>query len=336
MNRGLERGFIAGQSKGAFSGLKSGLHGMSMVKRNNMLNPAAITDPKIRPVFFINGDNVSLSGGTIVGTVNLITNESNDLFTPISNILTQNQGTTYRPPVVVGGLGGRSYIDMADIGQRYLATGQINSPALYAATAPTITGTGFTYIFVMRRKQGGTYTILDARDSTTLPTPNDLLLEINSSGTITFDYRGGVSGSTTFFIGTAGVNLLNDWSILTVKAQLRNDGGLIPSDSDGGTLAKRYAFPSGAKVGPLSPLDIFVNGVEIQKTLTTNSFTNADYFGDNTYRMLNRAITLGNKGTTYGTAGTQVAAFLMIPAYIDKALQTKIENYFRWYYNDPF
>lgn len=336
MNRGLERGFIAGQSKGAFSGLKSGLHGMSMNRRNNMINPASITDPKTRPVFFINGDNVSLSGGTIVGTVNLITTEVNDLFTPISNILTQNQGTTYRPPVVIGGLNGRSYIDMADIGQRYLATGQINSPALYAATAPTITATGFTYIFVIRRKQGGAYTILDGRDSTTLPTPSDILLEINASGTITFDYKGGVSGTVTNFTGTAGVNLLNDWSILTVKAQLRNDGGPIPSDSDGGTIAKRYALPSGARVGPLSPLDIFVNGVEIQKTLTTNTYTNADYFGDNTYRMLNRAITLGNKGTTYGTAGTQVAAFLMIPAYIDKALQTKIENYFRWYYNDPF
>ena len=336
MNRGLERGINKGSNKGAFSGLKSGFHGMSMVNRNNMLNPASITDPKVRPVFFINGDNVSLSSGTIVGTVNLIKTESNDLLTPISNILTQNQGTTYRPPVVVGGLGGRSYIDMADIGQRYLETGQINSPDLYSAISPTITGTGFTYIFVMRKKQGGTYTILDARDSTTLPTPNDLLLEINSSGTITFDYRGGVSGSTSFFIGTAGVNLLNDWSILTVKAQLRNDGGPIPSDSDGGTLAKRYALPSGAKVGPLSPLDIFVNGIEIQKTVTTNSFTNADYFGDNTYRMLDRDITLGNKGTTYGTAGTQVAAFLMIPAYIDKAIQTRIENYFRWYYNRPF
>jgi hypothetical protein len=52
--------------------------------------------------------------------------------------------------------------------------------------------------------------------------------------------------------------------------------------------------------------------------------------------MLNRPITIGNKGTTYGTAGTQVAALVMIPAYIDKAIQTRIENYFRWYYNRSF
>ena len=69
-------------------------------------------------------------------------------------------------------------------------------------------------------------------------------------------------GSVTSLIGTAGVNLLNDWSILTVKCQLRKDGGALPADNVLPATTKRYAMPSGAKIGNgISVIDIFVNGV---------------------------------------------------------------------------
>jgi hypothetical protein len=52
--------------------------------------------------------------------------------------------------------------------------------------------------------------------------------------------------------------------------------------------------------------------------------------------MFDRQIAIGNKASTYATSGTHIAMVLMIPAYISKALQTKLENYFRYYYNRTF
>ena len=95
-------------------------------------------------------------------------------------------------------------------------------------------------------------------------------------------------------------------------------------------------MPIDSRVGSGSALDVYVNSVEQYKTLTTNTFTVSDYFGDDTYRMLNRQLFIGNKQVTAGTSGTHIAAAMMIPAYISNALQTKIENYFRFYYNRPF
>jgi hypothetical protein len=42
--------------------------------------------------------------------------------------------------------------------------------------------------------------------------------------------------------------------------------------------------------------------------------------------MLDRDIFIGNKGAVFGTAGTHIAAAVMIPAYVDKAFQQRIEN----------
>lgn len=336
MNRGLETGFILGSSKGMLSGLGSGLQSSSaMTNRSNMLNPAAITDPKNKPVFYINADNVALISGQVNIAYNLVETLPGDLLPKVENIFTQTAGGTYRPPLRVGGLNGRNYMDFGDTSNRYLASAPA---ALYAQTSPQTSGTGFTYMFVMKRTDlAGLVSILDARDSTTLATTNDILLEVNSAGRITFDYCGGSSGTTTRLAGTAGVNLLNNWSILTVKCQLRNDGGYIPSDSDNyGTIAKRYAKPIDAKIGTTGVIDIFVNGIEQQKTITTNTWTNADFYGDGTYRMFDRDIFLMNKGSVYGTSGAHMAACLMIPAYITKGLQQKLENYFRWYYSLPF
>jgi len=120
-----------------------------------------------------------------------------------------------------------------------------------------------------------------------------------------------------------------------VKCQLRIDGGPLPLDNQFSNY-KRYDMPRDNRVGPTSPIDIFVNGVEQQKTITTNNFTNSDHFGDGSYRMLDRNIFIGNKGAVFGTSGTHIAAALMIPAYVDKSFQQRIENYFRYYYNKPF
>ncbi len=335
MNRGLESGFASGISKGALSGLGQGLQGFSMNRRNNMLIPNSITDPKFRPVFHINGEAVSLTSGAVQIAYNHIDTMPGELLTKVENIFDQTAGTTYRPPLVRGGLNGKNYMNFGDTANRYLASAPA---ALYAQTSPSTTGTGFTYMFVIRRTNfASTVSILDGRDSTTLPTPNDVLIEVNAAGRITFDYRGGSSGTTTTLIGTAGVNLLNDWSILTIKTQLRNDGGYIPSDSDNyGTISKRYGMPYDAKIGTPGVIDIFVNGVEQQKTITTNTYTNGDFYGDGTYRMFDRDIFIGNKGSVYGTSGTHIASALMIPAYISSAMQTRLENYYRWYYSLPF
>ena len=334
MNRGLEQGFIQGHTKGLQSGLVGGLQGMSINNRTNILDPRAITDPKLKPVFYINADNVALISGSVSYAYNLIDTKAGDLLTTVENVFTQTAGTTYRPPLLRNALGGRNVFDFSDTTNRYLVSGQVTSPAFYASTTPAASGTGFTYIFIVKRKQGGTYTILDGRDSSTLPTSNDLLLEVNAAGRIVFEYRGGIGGSPTSYIGTAGVNLLNDWSILTVKAQLREDGGFIPGDSDGSPLAKRYCRPYDGRIG--DPLQIFVDGIEQQKILTTNNYTNADYFNDGSYRMLNRPLAIGNKASVYATSGTQMGAVLMIPACIPNALQQKLENYFRWYYGRSF
>jgi hypothetical protein len=336
MRTGLEGGLILGDSKGVWDGLGAGMQGGSLSNRFNSMNPTTIAEPKIKPVIYINADTVALTSGAVSIAYNLMDTKPNDIFTTIENVMTQSQGTTYRPPLVVNGLGGKNYMNFADTGNRYLETGVVTNPALFASTSPSATATGLTYMFVIKRLPGATRSIFDSRDSTSLPTAGDLLLEVNNSGAITFDYKGGISGTTTAFVGTAGTSLLDDWSILTVKCQLRNDGGSLPSDSSGSPIAKRYALPVDARIGPTSPLDIYVNGVEQQKTITTNTFTNSDFYGDGTFRMLNRPVYLGNKGIVFGTSGTHIAAFVMIPSYIAKGVQTRIENYFRYYYNKPF
>ena len=341
MNRGLENGNVLGSSKGLYGGLKSGLQGSITLNKWNVLDPITITDPKIKPVFYINGDNVALTSGTVSIAYNQINSTSNELFPKIENIFDQTAGTTYRPPLVLGGLGGKNYINFADTGNRYLASSTSIGTYLYASTSPSVSGTGFTYMFVIRRLLGGTRTILDGRDSSSSATTNDLLLEVNAEGKITFTYCGGNGGTVSTMTGTAGVNLLNDWSILTVKCQLRTDGGFIGTDSSnegGSPITKRFAQPINARIGNMSSaIDIFVNGIEQPKTIGGGStFLQADWYNDLSYRMFNRDIWIGNKGSSFATSGTQIAACLMIPAYIDKAIQTRIENYFRWYYNRPF
>jgi hypothetical protein len=334
MRRGLESGLILGDSKGVYSGLKGGLQGAYMTNKSNMINPSSITDPKVKPVFYINADNVALVSNAVSIAYNLVETQPNDIFIKVENIFTQLGGTTYRPPIVFGGLGGKNYMQFGDTSNRIM---ECDTASVYSRTSPNANATGFTYIFIIKRVPGGTRTILDARDSPSLAGPGDLLLEVNAAGRITFDYKGGFSGTTTSMIGTAGVNLLDDWSILTVKCQLRTDGGHIPNDGEGPSpVSKRFAMPANARVGSGSALDVYVNSVEQYKTLTTNTFTVSDYFGDDTYRMLNRPLFLGNRQVTAGTSGTHIAAAMMIPAYISNALQTKIENYFRYYYNRPF
>ena len=344
MRRGLEQGFANGSLSGLQSGLGSGLQSsVAMKNRLNSLDPSSIIEPKLKPVFYINADNVTTVSGSVYSLYNLI--EGNSLAGSLSDLLPnyslpfdQAAGTTYRPPLVLKGLNGRNYMNFADTSNRYLSSAASVNMILYDNTSigAKATGTGMTWMFVIKRKQGGLYNILDARDSSATQTTNDLLLEVDSSGRITFDYRGGIGGSTTNIIGTAGANLLNDWSILTVKCQLRKDGGAIPADNVLPATTKRYAMPSGAKIGTTSPIDIFVNGVEQQKTITTNTFTNADYNNDGSYRMFDRDVWIGNKGSVFANSGTNIAAALMIPAYIDKAYQQRLENYFRIYYSLPF
>jgi hypothetical protein len=337
MNRGLEQGLIQGNTKGLQSGLVGGLEGMFTNNRLNILDPRSITDPKLKPCYWINPDdkNVDLIGTSVSAAKNLIDSKPGDLFPIIENVLTQTAGGSYRPPVLKNRLGGKSVFDFASDTSLYLISGQNTSPAFFATTGTgAASGTGFTLMFVIKRKQGGTYTIFDGRDNSTLPTPNDFLLEVNAAGRLTFDYRGGISGTVTSLIGTAGVNLLNDWSIVTVKAQLRKDGGYIPGDTDGGTFNKRFYKPIDGRIG--DPLQIYVNGVEQQKIITTNTYTNADFYNDQTFRMFDRDFAIGNKASTYSTSGTEMATTLMIPAYIPYAMQQKLENYFRWYYSTSF
>ncbi len=341
MNNGLQQGFIVGQSSGLGSGLRQGLQsGYTMTNRFNSLNPSNILQPKIKPVFYINADNVALTSGAVSIAYNLLDSTPGELFPKIENIFDQTAGTTYRPPLVLNGLNGRNYINFADTGNRYLSSAVTPASVyMYASTTPAVSATGMTYMFIIKRLRGGTRTILDARDSSTLATTNDLLLEVNAEGRITFDYKGGNSGGATSLTGTAGVNLLNDWSILTVKCQLRTDGGVIPDDSStvgGSPATKRFQNPSGARNGVGSVIDIFVNGVEQQKTITTNTFTNADWYSDGSFRMLDRDIWIGNKGSVFATSGTQMGAVVMFPSYLDKAVQQRVENYFRNYYSLPF
>jgi hypothetical protein len=345
MNRGLEQGYANGVLSGDQSGLGQGLQSnVSMKWRLNALNPTSIIEPKLKPVFYINGDNVATVSGSVQQAYNVITSPTT--YVPSTSVLVpyflpfqQTAGTTYRPPLVLRGLNGKNYMNFADTSNRYLASSTSMNNNMYANTTAgsLASGNGMTYMFVIKRANGGG-TILDARDSSTLATTNDLLLEVDSSGRITFEYCGGNAGSVTNIKGNAGVNLLNDWSILTVKCQLRIDGGGIPTDSQlpNPLGTKRYANPSGASIGPSSPIDIFVNGVEQQKKITVNTFTNADYYNDLSYRMLDRDTWIGNKGSVFATSGTHIAAALLIPTYIDKAYQQRLENYFRVYYSLPF
>ena len=336
MNSGLQSGFTIGLRRGLETGLASGLQSAYTMKNNlNSIAPNAIKDPKLRPVAHINGENVTLLSGAVRDANNVIDPDAGQLMAYSDIPFQQTTGTTYRPPLVRGGLGGRNYMSFSDTGNRYLINPA--GAAMYSQTAPNANGTGITLMYVIRRKDNAsTYSIFDGRDSTSVPTTGDLLVEINPAGRITFDYRGGVAGSVTSAIGTAGVDLLNQWSILTIKCQLRVDGGAIPVDGAGPVASRRYAFPSGARIGSGSAIDIFVNGVEQQKTFTTNTFTNADHFGDGSFRMLDRDLTIGNKGIVYGTSGTDIASVVIWPCYIDKALQTRVENYFRSYYSMPF
>jgi hypothetical protein len=311
-----------------------------MTNRLNSLSPISVIEPKLKPVFYINADNVALTSGSVNIAYNLINDTPGQFWPKIENIFNQTAGTTYRPPLVVNGFNGRNYMNFADTGNRYLSSAITPASVyMYASTTPAVSAFGMTYMFVIKRLKGATRTILDARDSSTLATTNDLLLEVDTNGRITFDYKGGNSGGATSFTGTAGVNLLNDWSILTVKCQLREDGGNLPQDSDtpgGSPATKRFLRPIDARIGSSSPLDVFVNGIEQQKTITTNTFTNADWYNDGSFRMLDRDIWIGNKGSVFATSGSHIAAALMIPAYISNAYQQRLENYFRNYYSFPF
>lgn len=342
MNRGLEQGYANGILSGVQSGLGQGLQsGVSMKNRLNSINPTSIIDPKLKPVFYINADNVALTSGSVQVAYNLINDTSGQYWPKIENIFDQTAGTTYRPPLVLNGLNGKNYMNFADTGNRYLSSAI--SPAsvyMYGSTTPAVSGTGMTYMFVIKRKLGGTYTIFDGRDSSTLATTNDLLVEVNAEGRIVFTYCGGNSGTVTTLNGTAGVNLLNDWSILTIKCQLRIDGGVIPDDSStvgASPMTTRFARPNGNRYGnSTSAIDIFVDGVEQPKTITSGSFTNADWYNDGSFRMLDRDVWIGNKGSVFATSGTHIASALMIPAYISNGYQTRLENYFRNYYSLTF
>ena len=340
MRRGLEQGYANGALSGVMSGLGSGLQSSNvMTNRLNSLNPSSITEPKLKPVFYINGENVALTGGSVQIAYNLINDTPGQYFPKIENIFDQTAGGTYRPPLVVNGLNGKNFINFADTSNRYLSSSTTIGTYMYASTTPAVSATGMTYMFVIKRKQGGTYTILDGRDSSTLPTTGDLLLEVDASGRIVFTYCGGNSGTVSTMTGTAGVNLLNDWSILTIKCQLRTDGGGIPSDTDtplGSPKTTRFLKPIDNRTGNISSaIDIFVDGVEQPKTIS-GTFLQADWYNDLSYRMLDRDIWIGNKGSVFATGGTQIASALMIPAYISKAYQQRLENYFRWYYSLPF
>jgi hypothetical protein len=342
MNSGLQQGHVNGILSGPLSGLGSGLQSsVSMKMRLNSLNPSTITEPKLKPVFYINADNVALTSGSVQIAYNLIENTSNQLFPKVENIFDQTAGTTYRPPLVVNGLNGRNYMNFADTGNRYLSSSTAIGTYMYASTTPAVSATGMTYMFVIKRKLGGTYTIFDGRDSSTLATTGDLLLEVTANGAITFTYCGGNSGTVSTMTGTAGINLLNEWSILTVKCQLRTDNGNIPSDTDtpgGSPKTTRFLRPIDNRFGNISSaIDIFVDGVEQPKTIGGGStFLQADWYNDLSYRMLDRDIWIGNKGSVFATSGTHIASALMIPSYISNAYQQRLENYFRLYYSLPF
>jgi hypothetical protein len=341
MRRGLEQGFANGSLSGLQSGLGQGLQSSVAMKwRLNSLDPSSIIEPKLKPIFYINADNVATVSNNVSLTYNLIDPAGNgqDLLKPNDTPFENTAGSSFRPPLVLKGLNGRNYMNFAFSSGRYLQTAA-TTPFLYNndTVGAKATGTGMTWMFVIKRQDVvSAVNILDGRDSSVTPTTNDLLLEVDTNGRITFDYRGGVGGSVTSLIGTAGVNLLNDWSILTVKCQLRKDGGALPADNVTPLTEKRYAVPSGASIGATSPIDIFVNGVEQQKTITTNTFTNADHNNDGSFRMFNRDMWIGNKQSSFGNSGTFIAAALLIPAYIDKAYQQRLENYFRVYYSLPF
>ena len=200
MRRGLEQGFANGSLSGLQSGLGQGLQSsVAMKNRLNSLDPSSIIEPKLKPVFYINADNVTTVSSSVYSLYNLI--EGNSLAGSLSDLLPnyslpfdQTAGTTYRPPLVLKGLNGRNYMNFADTSTRYLSSAASVNMFLYdnAAVGAKATGTGMTWMFVIKRKQGGLYNILDGRDSTISATTNDLLLEVDSSGRITFDYRGGV------------------------------------------------------------------------------------------------------------------------------------------------
>ena len=339
MNRGLEQGFVNGSLSGLQSGLGGGLQSsVSMKSRFNSLDPSSIIEPKLKPIFYINANNVATVNGGVNLTYNLIDTIPSDLL-PVNDTPFENTvGSSFRPPLVIGGLNGKNYMNFAQSSGRYLQT-SATTPFLYNndTVGAKATGTGMTWMFVIKRKDVvSPVNILDGRDSSSTPTTNDLLLEVDTNGRITFDYCGGSGGSVTNITGTAGINLLNNWSILTVKCQLRSDGGALPLDNVLPLTGKRYAVPSGAMIGTGSPIDIFVNGIEQKKTITTNTFTNADHNNDGSFRMFNRDMWIGNKQVTFGNSGTFIAAVLLIPAYIDKAYQKRLENYFRIYYSLPF
>ena len=336
MENGQHNGLIKGSSKGSYDGLSEGYHNF-LTNRWNSIDPKDISDPRYKPVFYVNADNCATVNNAATILYNQMEKTSNDIFSPYDNIFTQ-AGVSLTPPLVKGGLGGKNYLDFASNLSYYMLSADVlASPLYYSTTSPNIgSGRGFTYMFIVKRKQGGTYTILDGRDSSAIPTTNDILLEVNSDGRITFELCGGSSGTVTRLVGTSGVNLLNDWSILTCKHQLRFDGGGYPNTN--ATIGNKfYGNPSGNKVGNNScALELYVNGVEQPKIITTSTYTNADFNNDGSYRMFNRRIAIGNRASSYATSGSYIAAVLMIPAYIDSALQAKLENYFRYYYNRPF
>jgi hypothetical protein len=336
MNKGLESTFTMGNTSGALSGIASGLETSSiMSNRWNSIIPTAISEPKLKPSWFINGENVGLLSGTVNTVAWLMPRTSGNLFnytTLPAQTFDQTGGTSFRPGYFDNALNGRAYIGFTT--NQFLVT----NTNVRSYSDSNASGNGMTYIFVIKRNKAftGTRTIFDARDSSTLATPADLLLEHDGAGAITFEYIGGQAGLPSAFTGVAGKNLLNDWSIVTVKAQLRNDGGPLGPDNFPTSAIKRFKDPIDNRIGTQSPLDVYVNGVEQQKTLSINTFTNSDFNSDGSYRMQNKQMALGNKAATYGTGGMFIAAAMMIPTYISNAYQRKLENYFRNYYSLPF
>ena len=122
MERGYENGLVQGNTAGLSSGLHGGLFSNVMTKRLNMLDPSTIRDPKRNPVFYINAEskNVLLNSGSVQTCYNLAESVPNQILQKVEDVIIQNAGTTYRPPLVLNGLGGRNYMNFGDTGNRYL------------------------------------------------------------------------------------------------------------------------------------------------------------------------------------------------------------------------
>jgi hypothetical protein len=212
--------------------------------------------------------------------------------------LTNAQGSSSTPDVVANNIFG--YKDSLDFNS--------GTSSLYPTPALNFSGDSEISIIMVCKLKAVTAQIFYVPDSIT-PGGIDLSI-INSNRTLRSIYYGGQPGGLTNsqYDTFLSPNESEDWIILTCKYRLKQPGGAGSEQL------------------------MFVNG-RLQHKLNSSTFNVIT-----TSMTASQTFIIGNTSITSGSRGNSMflGSFLLFDYFLNESEQLRLENYFRWYYNNKF